>query len=508
VLTAVVGVLGVAGVGGVGIAAAQDQPATQPKRPARGLPPKPAPAAPPETPPPAPSDPNAPAAQPAAPSAPSATPATPTAPAAAAAPGGKWQEPPKVGPYIKQDRPRDLTLTVDVRLHMDNNLQKQTYRDPLSGKSVDMPVITPMEFNTLGFVFPLVPHTASTDLFVDQYIGVLRINGNVATEKYRVLSGYPAGTKLAVWDTGSPDSTAEARQVELHVEMPERCYNTIFDEKAAMEVNWPTMAWPTEVATCLLPQLYVEAGVDEHGQVRMYEDKAVKQAMKEIFEDKGMKDLTRVPPVRVAKMITEKVWGSVQMSGEGLLFMRTGEFSGMDLQSPSHTLELGKGSEHDVTVLMCALLRKAGLPTRTVIGFDINTKEERFLERGNKNNKLRSWVEFALYDEAKNTLNWVPIDVAKMRKVSSRPIPIDRNWQYFGTHDELDKMPVMALHFHPPTDVVAYGAPAFWGWFVTPKPADNAEQALRFMATTSSTRGGEDPKNPAPKDEKKPKRGY
>jgi hypothetical protein len=38
---------------------------------------------------------------------------------------------------------------------------------------------------------------------------------------------------------------------------------------------------------------------------------------------------------------------------------------------------------------------------------------------------------------------------------------------------------------------VAYGNPCFWGWFVTPTPPHEAEQALAFAATTMSQRGGE-----------------
>lgn len=430
---------------------------------------------------------------------------------APAGPATKWKDPPKVGPYVKQVTPRDLTLVVEVRIHTDNHLQQQQYRDPFSGKTVSMPDITPMPFNTMGFVFPMVPHTGSMDLFADDYRGLLRINGQEVTDQHRVLAGYPAGVKLAVWDAGSQDTVTEARQIELHVEAPERLYNTTFDETGAMGVTWPTMAWPAEAASCLQPQLYVEAGVDDHGQVRLYEDKLLKATMKELFDDKGFKDLTRVPPVRVAKMITAKVWESVQVTGEGMVFMRTGELSGMDLQSPETTLETGKGSEQDMAVLLCALMKKAGLPTRTVIGYDVNVKENRFLEKGNKNNRIRTWVEFALYDEMKNTINWVPVDVARMRKGTSRAAPVDRTWRYFGAHDELNNVPVMALQFHPPTDVVSYGAPAFWGWFVTPAPAANAEQALRFMATVTSTRGGDANKDPnAPKDDKKKplKRGY
>jgi hypothetical protein len=415
---------------------------------------------------------------------------------------------------VKQVLPRDLTLVADVRIHLDNSSQKQSFRDPFSGKSVDMPQITPMKFQTMGFIFPLVVHTGSTDLFQDDYKGLLRINGHDTTDQFRVLTGYPTGTKLAEWEAGSQDSLTEARQVELHVEIPQRCYNTALDEAGAMEVTWPTMAFPPEAASCLTPQLWIEAAFDDSGRLRMYDDKLVKEAMKEIFEDHGLTDLKRVPPVRVAKMIAEKVWGEIQINGEGMVFMRTGEFAGMDLQSPGMTLDLKKGSEQDVAVLVCALLKKAGLPARPVIGFDINSRSDnKFLNKGSKSNRLRTWVEFALFDEAKNTINWVPVDVARMRKTTSRPTPIERPWPYFGTHDELSFVPVLAVTFHPPTDVVAYGAPAFWGWFVTPAPATNAEQGLRFQAAAMAKKGGEDerdPKNPQKDDKKKMpvKKGY
>ena len=64
----------------------------------------------------------------------------------------------------RQPQPKDLTLTVDVRIHTDNNTQKQTYRDPFSGKTVDMPQITPLQFSTMGFVFPMVPIPGSTGI--------------------------------------------------------------------------------------------------------------------------------------------------------------------------------------------------------------------------------------------------------------------------------------------------------------------------------------------------------
>lgn len=170
---------------------------------------------------------------------------------------------------------------------------------------------------------------------------------------------------------------------------------------------------------------------------------------------------------------------------------RTGEFAGVIIQPPAETLRSGRGTAADTAALLAALYRKAGIPARIVIGHD--TGGSRNITGRQRSVGLRYWVEFALYDEAANTINWVPVDVVRMRRATSRPPAIERPWRYFGTHDELDEVVPFAFHFHPPTDVVSYGAPAFWGWFVTPTPPVAATQTVRFSATTAPRRGGQPP---------------
>jgi hypothetical protein len=92
------------------------------------------------------------------------------------------------------------------------------------------------------------------------------------------------------------------------------------------------------------------------------------------------------------------------------------------------------------------------------------------------------------------------VDVVKLRKTSNRPAALDRPWKYFGTNDQLDHILPFAFHFHPPTDVVSYGSPGFWGWFVSPKAPEQAEQAIRISASSQSKRANE------PDNAKKPKR--
>jgi len=479
-----------------GVWARQTSPATQPGETV------PTPAIPPRkrgVPPPKPAP--APQSVPAQPAPAPATPATPTSPAQQPSPATRPAQPvvqptqkreaPTKGPYLEVSQERDYTLTATILVKSDNPDMKQEFVDPFSGKTEQMPLVKPFEFSALGFVFPMVTSTASSELVESEYRGVLKLNGEEVDRDREILKGYPGGTYLARWDAGKAGTTTVCRQVQLDLSAPMRCGQTTLHEAEAMKVPWPKGPWPEAAVSTLKPQLYIETGVDGTGHVLPYDNKLVDNAVKQWLREANIRDAAKAPPVMVAKAIAGGMWRDVQPFGEGLDFARTGELAGINLLPPAETLRLKRGSEHDITVLLAAAYKKAGLPTRTVIGYDVGKDDSKFLKKGSKENRLRSWVEFCLYDEAKNTINWVPVDVVRMRKTSTRPTGIERAWKYFGTHDELNTVAPFALHFHPPTDVVRYGAPAFWGWFVTPQAPKAAEQLIRFTATITPKRGGE-----------------
>jgi hypothetical protein len=114
-------------------------------------------------------------------------------------------------------------------------------------------------------------------------------------------------------------------------------------------------------------------------------------------------------------------------------------------------------------------------------------------------------VEFALVD-AKGKLVWIPVDIVRMRKSSPNPPPLTSAWPFFGTHKELDEVAPIAFQFLPPTTVVSSGAPAFYGWLVTPAPPQfEVTQVLRVNMFTASKRGGEQPERRKPGDPEQPK---
>lgn len=431
------------------------------------------------------------AKQPATPTTP-ATPAAPTktqpAPNAPAAPAVNFNDL-KVGPYVQKDRGRDVVLRVRVHVNSDSPNETTTYRDPFTGKTVDMPKITPFEFTSLSVLWPAIPSTSSSDQAPNAIAGRLMINDQPVSTRPVLIGGYPGGVQFARFDTGPEQQQITCRQVDLEVTQPMRVYRTNFDEKAAIRVPWPTGAWPLEAQSIMKPQLYIETGLDAGGNVRPYDDKAVTDAVDLWLKDAHLSGPRGVSPVALAKILTARVWGFVQISGEGRASKRTGEFAGLMLNPPSEALKTGRCSDVEAAALMAAVLRKAGLPTRVVIGWEGGTGDAKFLQKSSTRNRIRTWVEFCLYDEAKGTVNWVPVDVARLRRMGSRPFALDREWNYFGSHDELDGVMPFAFQFVPPTDVASYGYPAFWGWFATPQAPRQAEQALTFDSATAAATG-------------------
>lgn len=457
---------------------------------------------------------------PADPTKPESPSATPSAAAPAQRPGtastAAQRDVPKVGPYLERIEPQSWILKAYIRLNSDR--PDQTDAAPgtsADGKTALVPRITPFKFTKIAVVFPGIESSASSECRLKRIEGTLRIDDQIVDQQTKVMDSalYHSGVKLVRLETPDAPSPQEktAREVSIEYTIPMVCSSTRYDEDAAEKVPWPTGPWPVEAGSTLTPQLFVDMYLDEHTMPLPYNEEANKilqgfigSALR-VARVSNPKD---VPPARLAKLLTRQIWQDIQISGTGRVGRaRTGELVGLDIQPPAQTITEKRGDEHDVTALAAAVFRKAGLPTRTVIGYDMYAKENvAFLREEKASRDLRSWVEFALYDEAKNTINWIPIDIARLRKASSRPGDINRPWKYFGTHDELNSMLPFAFQFHPPTDVVAYRAPGFWGWYVEPVAPAHALQAIRFDATKQSNRGGDEDKNGKDKNKKDDKK--
>jgi len=371
---------------------------------------------------------------------------------------------------LKREKPRDWTLTVHLRLRA----WHERYVSPNSPGRETVYKQDSFAFDSATLVFPALPNSAS-HVADGEVSGEVRIDGRVVDEEPSVIpKTYHSGTRLARWDLGKTAS----KTIELDVKIPVTAYETAYDEDAAKKIEWPKGAWPGEALSTFQPQSYID--VDASGTP--LDMAPIEKLLKKWTNGKDPKS---IPPAQLAKWLAGQTVEYFQPSGSGFGYSRSGMLEGIDLKGAPQAALDGRGSEFDMVTLYVALLRQAGIPARIVVGWDKGEEDdEGFLQNASSRQSLRAWTEFCLFDEASRTTTWVPVDVVKIRKGRSR---LARGWferplKYFGTHDELDKIIPFSFHFHPPTTVIAYGTPGFWGWMVFPTPPDQAFQELRFTA--------------------------
>lgn len=376
----------------------------------------------------------------------------------------------------------DRTLTTRITISAFNE------RD-----SRGVPIIGQIRFDTAAILFPVLRGCASSTTDLANVTSELRFNDQVVSRKVEEFKEYQSGAQFGRWEM--KDKTGS--EVELKVVIPMTCFGTRFDEKSAMAVKWPSgNRYPKAAASTLEP----DPLADFNGNRIL--DADAPEIVDLLKSWTGGKDPKALPPVQLAKFLLGKVSEYVQTSGDGLRFGDLGAFEGLLLQRAATTARTGRCSEHDMANFLATIYRAAGLPARTVIGYD--TDDERLLRRNGDGEALRSWVEFALVDESGTQELWVPVDPVRQRKSGTRVPQLERAWEYFGTIDDLHRTLPFAFQYHPPTTVVAHGHPAFWGWFTTPE-LQIAEQKILFSATGTAKRGGQQPSTQDPANPTMPK---
>lgn len=387
------------------------------------------------------------------------------------------------GPYVIREQPKDWILNTRVRV-LSERVDYLTDRE--------LPRVTPITFRNLAMFFPIVLSSASHEMQERRVESKLTIDDRVVVENPRgqtPLVGGPAhsGTRIARIQYAAPDPGQSSRQIKLELTLPVRASRTRFDEPAAMKVPWPSGPFPPEAASTLAPQMFVD--MDPRGP---YDLTSVQAMIKQWLDDERIADPKAVPPARLAKILAGKMVERFQPSGKGQSRARTGEFEGLEFTSPDQIVRTGRGHDHELAAMLALVYRSVGLPARVVIGYEGEEDggKNKGVSSGSKRKDLRFWVEFVLFDEAANSVNWVPVDLARLRRASSRPPAIDRPWKYFGTHDELNNIIPFAFTFHPPVQTArAYGNVGFWAWIIDPGTPDSAYQMLSFSSSRASVSG-------------------
>lgn len=271
---------------------------------------------------------------------------------------------------------------------------------------------------------------------------------------------------------------------------------TEFDQKAAWDLPWPAQ-FPSDATPWLTRDPVYDRDSEEGGDL----------VAKLLNEWTGDNDPRQLPPVQLAKFLTAKVLEHVRTNvnnakpplavptgirlglnrpnltynGRTVVVTR-GMAGGLLVKNAADIVIDPVGSEHDLTNLLTAMLRRVGIPARTVIGVD---KRETGI-----NNRYKSWVEFAMIAPDVDRVIWIPVDVMDLKGSGRNSRNWQQDWDGFGTTDELRETVPIAFHFHPPANYRSYVLPALFGiQHDTELPAIGL-QAFTYDVNSVPNRGG------------------
>lgn len=377
---------------------------------------------------------------------------------------------------------RDWTVHAEVRL-----LSGQ----PHPGDATYAIPTASFQLTAADVAYPLIPDTASSVAQKGRFKGSLWVGANQVTDKPTITDGYQGLSSIAVWTARG----VRSKDLTLKVDIASSCYETRINEAIARQYEWPTHPWGKELALCLEPQLFVTPA-----------DPAVQELTRR-WTNGGKPRSAK--PYDLAKHLAARVLEHVRRT-QGLYESsnrnpgNTGGngaaganafLSGFRVNGSTYAARSGEGSPYDLACLLAAVYRAAGLPSRLVIGFDIERAETE------RQPVLRSWVEFFLARDPAQPAEaeepapvmpedgeWIPVDITRQQEFGSRAPALSQRWQFFGHNEELDFVPPIAFHWLPPSTLTNAGAAAIWGWL--PQPGNPvADQELKFWHLDTPKRG-------------------
>lgn len=349
-------------------------------------------------------------------------------------------------------------------------------------------------FEALQMAIPFVTSSAHAwkDPADDEFPAVWAAGAGTMTVRAATVPGSLA--PYAILTAAAP--IAETDSIQFSIDNILITCETEFDQKAAWDLPWPER-FPSDATPWLTRDPVYDRDSETDGDLV---DKLLKQWT-------GGNDPRQIPPVQLAKFLTGKVLEHVRTNvnnakpplaappvvrlglnrprltyqGRTVAVTR-GMVGGMMVKNAADIVTDRVGSDHDLTNLLTAMLRRVGIPARTVIGVD---KRETGI-----NNRYKSWVEFAIIAPDVDRVIWVPVDVMDLKGSGRNSRNWQQEWNGFGTTDELrDTVPV-AFHFHPPANYRSYVLPALFGiQHDTELPAIGL-QAFSYDVNSVPNRGG------------------
>lgn len=404
-----------------------------------------------------------------------------------------------------RDKPADNALESNRYMRYDNpkswTVRSSYYVYPAAGRVLEANEYLPsVAFDDFEIVAPFVASTGSawqsSSEPVTVAIGFDSLPGEPRPPQVRRARGTEAPYAAVGYDREIAFS-----YLWLEVNSQLTSAETEFDEQAAWELPWPD-EWPADVTAWLKRDPLFDIENDRPGdEVRALVESWTNHA-----------DPHSLPPVQLAKYLTGKVLEHVRtnkplviepvsapvrvvtagsepgLSGKQTILSTSSSglstaFGGFNVHNASAVAFEGEGSEHDLSNLLTAVLRRVGLPARTVIG--VNKYEDGA-------DRVKSWVEFALVAPGVEGVIWVPIDIWELEGDGRTSRNYEQEWEHFGTSELLRNTAPIAFYFHPPADYRSWNAPALFGIRADSPLPDFAVQAVHFDINSTPNRAGPD----------------
>jgi hypothetical protein len=396
---------------------------------------------------------------------------------ASAAPGQPADElpRPKTGRFLRLKEPDLHRVTLRYTVLAEDHVRYRADRRGSQVRNRTEARSESWEFESASVVMPLIVETASATRFrsdLRDNVGARLEMGTLEPDTSPVIIG-PYQSQSMYVRLDAPAGGADVLRAMIWQDLV--CWETVLDEDLARDAAWPE-SWPPEADSTFQPQQYVSTGRGDR-----VDASPVGKLLAEWTEGKDPKSQ---PPLLVAKYLAGRVQEYVNPVRVGIVQEQNASkadpnpaspignvrtLAGFNIAWADDTAQTGEGSRHDATILLAAVYRAAGIPARVLVGID---------DEQTGTNQIHSWVEFALWDAQEKQVNWIPVDVIRLRERSSRMYDLERPWMFFGTHDELDTIAPAALHFHPPTDARAFGRPALAALSMVPGAPESAFQAF------------------------------
>lgn len=393
--------------------------------------------------------------------------------------------------YISYDEPKQLIVRYRYLVYPDRTRRR-------GASTYDF-----IEYPNFAAVVPYAPESAASHLVSDEFDA---FRSSMAIDASQLVS-YAQPTVVRSPESPAPyilhDFTGPLalRAAGAIVVARVTTYDIEFDEAAAKNIPWPE-AWPANLTGWLKHDPVHDAPPDEGGD-------PVEDLLKKWT---GGNDPKQIPPVQLAKYLTGCVLSHVRVRGPEMFsaagytdaltmtdapdsstvyrdiqYRRsTQAIGGFNVQNAAEIALKKTGSEHDLSTLLVAVLRRAGVPARVVIGVDN--------EESSTTKKCKSWVEFAVVAPDVAKPFWVPIDVRELKSDGRGVNNWQQPWKHFGTSEMLRHTPPIAYHFHPPADYLSYNHPSLGGIRSSGELPGYGTEALVFEVTSApNSTGSYDP---------------